>query len=152
MKSSSSYVRANFFPPPVSRHPFPSTRFPPPVSRQPFPAISQPFFPAIFSSLPIKPLQTELHKHCSVLVVNWSTVVEVKLLFVILRSSRSTGSLVAVVRPSSFARTLQEYIYAGILFFVRAPVVFVNIFRCQLINLSIFVVATANICNIIVGG
>ena len=37
-------------------------------------------------------------------------------------------------RRSSFARTLQGYISAHILFFVGAPVVFVNIFRCQLIS------------------
>ena len=79
-------------------------------------------------------------------------MVEVKLLFVVLRWSRSTDSFVAVVRRSSAAGTLQGYISAHILFFVRAPVVFVSIFRCQLINLSIFVVATANIRNIIVGG
>ena len=54
-------------------------------------------------------------------------MVEVKLLFVVLRWRRSTGSLVAAVRRSSFARTLQGYISAHILFFVGAPVVYVNI-------------------------
>ena len=42
------------------------------------------------------------------------------------------GSLVAAVRRSSFARTLQGYISANILFFVGAPVVFVNMFRCEI--------------------
>ena len=36
------------------------------------------------------------------------------------------------VRRSSFARTLQGYISANILFFVGAPVVFVNMFRCEI--------------------
>ena len=38
----------------------------------------------------------------------------------------------AVVRRSSFARTLQGYISAHILFFVGAPVVFVNMFRYEI--------------------
>ena len=60
----SPYVPANPFPPYL-----PATRFPPtcsrqPVvhaisSRQPFPSIPQSFFPAIFSSLPIKPPSDE---------------------------------------------------------------------------------------------
>ena len=45
--------------------------------------------------------------------------------FVVRRSS-------FVVRRSSFARTLQGYISANILFFVGVPVVFVNMFRCEI--------------------
>ena len=37
-----------------------------------------------------------------------------------------------VVRRSSFARTIQGYISAHILFFIGAPVVFVNMFRCEI--------------------
>ena len=50
---------------------------------------------------------------------------------VVLRWSRSTGSFCSsfVIRRFSFARTLQGYISAHI-FFVGAPVVYVNIVIC----------------------
>ena len=51
---------------------------------------------------------------------------------VVRRSSLEAEHRQFVVRRSSFARTLQGYISAHILFFVGAPVVFVNMFRCEI--------------------
>ena len=78
-----------------------------------------------------------MDKHCSVVVVKLGqcgggeAVVRRSSLepehrqFFVRRSS-------FVIRRSSFARTLQGYISAHILFFVGAPVVFVNMFRCEI--------------------
>ena len=118
------------FPAICSRQLFPATRFPPPVSRLTAVVLSRHFLLSTY--------KTPFRRRWISIAVwwwwSWGSVVEVKLLFVVLRWKRSTGSLVAAVRRSSFARTLQRYISAHILFFVGAPVVFVNIFRCQLIS------------------
>ena len=123
---------ANPFPPYL-----PATRFPPTPSRHMFPpTLSCHTTVVLTRHFLLSTYKTPFRQRWISIAVwcwrSWGSVVEVKLLFVVLRWSRSTGSLVAAVRRSSFARTLQGYISAHILFFVGAPVVFVNMFRCEI--------------------